>query len=568
MLKIKYSIFLLSILLLVFNGCSRYNISKTNNLKTLNHPKNITDLDMGSSSIPSPTYKKRYYLFYDIERISKMNYIQGRLSKYEWNFYEDSNDIYFFIKHHDFDYYSKRELKAYYTKEKLFGITKQFEIEQKNKKYVKEKHSDSINNKFTKKPYPSWWENTKQIKSLKNLTVLNNITCNSDKKICTIFSKKSNIILTIQFQQGKLFFEYIKYNKVKQNYLKALNTYDFNVVKHYKNTGIKPFLKINDFNEALKKASSIKDIDIVIKIAKLEDIKLSTQSIKIRKNQIAFNKKYNYYLTQANEKEIKQVLKNKKLLEGIDSKKIAKLKILEKKYEINRILKSNSTKTLLNYYNKTKNLKVKNKLLSIYKSQNTFNSNIELFKLTQEIKYLKISGKKAKTKKEELIVENLLLKTIPLKKLFKIQDISTSKKSEFHNLVGENLSFLQDISEISTSTKHLTKKFQLNANSKMAGNYKVKVNFVLETKMEAKTVNNSSWVGKLYNAIGKKAPIINKTTYSKIFYINENNNYQDIQDVKFKITGVSINALGIGIKSNIIDIKIKTNIVDVALMKK
>lgn len=557
--------------LLLLSACSSYSSINNAKVLTIEHQKLNKDLSTGSKIIESPRKRfKRHnpYLFADITKLSKFEFIEARLSKYEWSFYEDSNDIYFWIKDHNFDYYDKRNPKGYYTKEELFGLTKEFYNEKKSGKNVYLKANDSIKKKWVNKAYrnvyPKWWETRPQLEDLNKLEKIskNNISCNEYKKICKIYGYKSNNIVTVRFNNSMVF-EYVKFNKVKHNYLNALNTYNINLVKNYKNTGIKSFLSINKFEKAIEKAKTTSDIDTVVKIAKLENITLSNIGIDNKRNQINFTNNYNYYITEASEKELEQILNNNELLYSVDNNKILELKSLKKHHEINRILKSNSLPLLFDYYNQTKNYEVKSKILNIAKRRNDFESNIILFKTTENIDYLKKAGKKAGNIKEELIIEKLLFETIALDKLFKVQDISTSRKSETHNLVGENLSFLQDISEISTSTKKLTKKFKLSTNSKMVGNYKVKVDFILETKVEAETVNNSNWLGKLYNVIGKIAPHVSKKTYSTVFYINQNNNYQDIKKVEFNIMGVSFNSLGIGIRSNIVDIKIKTNLVNV-----
>ena len=194
----------------------------------------------------------------------------------------------------------------------------------------------------------------------------------------------------------------------------------------------------------------------------------------------------------------------------------------------------------------------------------SFINAINSFNNTGDMTYLRRAGKLANSRKEDLIVEKLLLENTPLKKIFSIQDISTSSKGEYHNLVEENIPLLNKISEISTSTKKINKKFKLSANSKMVGNYKVNVKFTVTTTLNAETVNDDNWLGKLYNVAGAIIPQIDKRTYTQKFYINRNNNFTDTKTVSFNLMNVSIGALGIRANTKVRSMDLVTEIVDVS----
>jgi hypothetical protein len=196
-----------------------------------------------------------------------------------------------------------------------------------------------------------------------------------------------------------------------------------------------------------------------------------------------------------------------------------------------------------------------------------FMEMINNFRSTGNRKYLKQAGKLSKTKKEDLIVEKLLLENTPLEKIFSINEMSNSSKSDYHDRIGEIIPVLGKITEISTSEKELNKRFELKSNSKMVGNYKVTVNFIVTTIWNAETVNDSNFLGKLYNVMGSAIPSKDKKTYSQEFYINKNNNFKDTKNVRFKLLNISIGALGIRANTKIRSIKYTTEIVDVSLIK-
>jgi hypothetical protein len=193
-----------------------------------------------------------------------------------------------------------------------------------------------------------------------------------------------------------------------------------------------------------------------------------------------------------------------------------------------------------------------------------FMEMINNFKSTGNRKYLKQAGKLSKTKKEDLIVEKLLLENTPLEKIFSIQDVSTSSNGEYHNLIGENVPLLGEISEISTSTKKINKKIKLSANSKMIGSYKVNVKFIVTTTLNAETVNDDNWIGKLYNIAGAVIPKIDKQTYYQTFYINKRNNFSNTKIVSFDLMNISIGALGIRAHTKVKSMDLVTEIVDVS----
>jgi len=203
-----------------------------------------------------------------------------------------------------------------------------------------------------------------------------------------------------------------------------------------------------------------------------------------------------------------------------------------------------------------------------YYPTNKINKNfmemVNKFNSTGDRKYLKEAGKLAKTNKEDLIVEKLLLENTPLEQIFSIDEIVSSSSSEYRDRTSEILPVLGKISEISTDEKQINKKFQLSSNANMVGNYKVTVNFVVTTIWTAETVNDSNFLGKLYNVMGSAIPNEDKKTYTQTFYINKNNNFKDTKNVQFKIFSMSIGALGIRANTKIRSIKYTTEIVDVS----
>ena len=201
----------------------------------------------------------------------------------------------------------------------------------------------------------------------------------------------------------------------------------------------------------------------------------------------------------------------------------------------------------------------KKRIIQRYRNRHTSFSYLEAYKLSKNKADLKKATKLAKTKLEKLKTEKYLLKDLEFSKVFTIKEVSSSSTSEFHNFIGENISIMKNISEISSDNKTLSKKFLLIPKIPLIGNYKINVDFILETTMKMKSNLLNGWLGQLANGISQTS----KKTYHKTFSLNSKNSYKDIQEVEFKIVGVSTSALGMTMRSNIVGLEISTKIRDI-----
>lgn len=122
---------------------------------------------------------------------------------------------------------------------------------------------------------------------------------------------------------------YGKLDKIRSNYIKALNTYDYNAVSQYKDTGIK-YLINDEVNIAFNNASTVKQLNTIIKIAENESILFKNTIVKKRKNVITFNNKFfkdkfSNYSSITNPNLIKKYLDDENKLIGVDKSKIDKV---------------------------------------------------------------------------------------------------------------------------------------------------------------------------------------------------------------------------------------------------
>ena len=148
---------------------------------------------------------------------------------------------------------------------------------------------------------------------------------------------------------------------------------------------------------------------------------------------------------------------------------------------------------------------------------------------------------------------------MPTAKVFNISSVSSSSKSNFQNLVEEEIPLMKNISEISMNTKTLSKQFKLTPKIPLSGDYLVKVDFVLKKSWRMKSNMLKGFMGGLAKSIIQT----DSKSYSTTFNISNLNNHTDTKNIDFKISGLSTSTLGVTMSSEIIGLDISTKVNDV-----
>ena len=211
-------------------------------------------------------------------------------------------------------------------------------------------------------------------------------------------------------------------------------------------------------------------------------------------------------------------------------------------------LKSKNQDRLNEFYSRHDLPYLKKLTIKNYRSKNNFNNYLKSFELSQDKHDLKKATKLSKSKKEKLIVENLLIKNLEFSKIFQVRELSSSSNSEFHNLNEENIPFLKNISEISSSSETFKKKFEITPNILLVGSYKLNIDFILEKTIKVKSNLFQGWLGQLANMISST----DKKVYNRDFYITKRNGYRDVKEIKYSIVSASTSALGMNMRSKIV----------------
>lgn len=238
--------------------------------------------------------------------------------------------------------------------------------------------------------------------------------------------------------------------------------------------------------------------------------------------------------------------------------KLSSFRIKYKLYKLEELYKS-TNQIMFDDFSRTEDYENIKSLIKMFKQDNTFNSYLYIYILTKSKDDLRTALDHAKTYKDKILVERLILKNIDTSKTFKIKEISSSSTSELRNLSEETISIMKNISEISVNNKVLTKKFELTPKIPLIGNYKVKVNFILSTKMKVKSNLFQGYIGAIANTMSETK----RTTYNQTFILKKENGYKDTKEVDFRILGVSTSALGVTMRSNIVGLDITTNILEI-----
>jgi hypothetical protein len=98
-------------------------------------------------------------------------------------------------------------------------------------------------------------------------------------------------------------FEILDYNQEIQRYLKAIKKYDATLLTQHDKTGMAPFIN-KDLKQALLSAKTVPQVKNILKISKYANIRLDKKLVQIKLNQLFFNQKYKYMLTNPSYKEL------------------------------------------------------------------------------------------------------------------------------------------------------------------------------------------------------------------------------------------------------------------------
>ena len=155
---------------------------------------------------------------------------------------------------------------------------------------------------------------------------------------------------------------------------------------------------------------------------------------------------------------------------------------------------------------------------------------------------------------------NKLRQKLSYDEIFDIKIKGSSTSSEFHNFTKEQLPIMEGISEISGNYKTINKKIQVSSKYNLNGSYKVKLKFNTTQVSGMKSNLLNGWLGALASGIVE----VKERVQYHTFYLNSQNSYSDIETVKFKLLGVSANALGMNMRTDIRSYKVTdVSIVDV-----
>lgn len=176
-----------------------------------------------------------------------------------------------------------------------------------------------------------------------------------------------------------------------------------------------------------------------------------------------------------------------------------------------------------------------------------------------ENNYISNNNARNSVKKKTRTLHSLMQK-FSYSEIFDIKTKGSSSSNEFHNFTEEKLPIMKGISEISGDFKTINIKFQVRSKYNLTGSYKVKVKFNTTQLSGMKSNLLNGWLGTLASGIGE----VKERVQYHTFYLNSRNSYSDTEIVKFKLVGVSVNALGVNMRTNIISYKITgASIVDV-----
>lgn len=296
---------------------------------------------------------------------------------------------------------------------------------------------------------------------------------------------------------------YGKLNKIRNNYIKALSRYNYDLVSKYKNTGVK-YLINDEVNIAFNNASTLKQLNTIVKIAANESILFKNNVIKKRQNIITFDNKFfknkfSNYSSITDPNTLKQYLNDKDKLIGVDKEKINKVA----EHCIKLFRKENNFSGFKNAYSFSKSNEDLNKIAKIAKTEK------EKLYVKKVFEYLDINENTQSREKSFKFDKP----TKVTKGSYKIQDTSISNAfvKEINKLESPEGGIGQFGNEImkalnpeSTSYEYIKFNTKMNSTAKY-GKYKVTVKWKLEdtihTKVEGMFLKQNSIEAKYYTDI-------------------------------------------------------------------
>lgn len=211
---------------------------------------------------------------------------------------------------------------------------------------------------------------------------------------------------------------------------------------------------------------------------------------------------YDYYLKEANADEIAKYLGNKKNLVGLS--------------------RENNDRSLL--------LKLKNRMLVLYRKEHTYESYLKAFKYSKSTQDIKQAYALASNDMEKLNAEKTMVEVIP-EKVFTIldgQDGASNVQTKGGNLLN--------ISGASISGKDFSKNYSLKSDFLQYGSYRVKVKYNFDAVYRVKQI-----MGRSNQSLHKDITVV--------YSLNTGNGYKDTKNVTFKGVIVDIQAGAFGIKT-------------------
>lgn len=396
--NIVLNITIINLIFLSFSGCSIYNVSQNQPLDRVQYNKANKALSTGKATIFLGTSDLNEY-----DVFSKILFNATYRGIY-MSFYENSQNVFFAPMQHSI----------------LYGITTENRLSKANKGEIFKIDSS-------------------------------NITCSNHK--CEIYAKKSvYYIRMFEADAGNVDFEYINFENLKKKYIKAIKEYDTSLTLSPQDRYIERFIPISLIFQSIDNAKTKEDLNKVKKlysyIWKQQNIAGSQEeefkeAIKWKQFLLDYNKAFfgtliakKHFLHEYNMHNIFRITTNSlnirkgpstnfkiigKYLKnntfqvltrdhswGLTSKGWIYMKYVKKdvpykyKEKINKIktqvfninrkgvLENSSIKVVKTYYNKhSSDTNVKNRLLDLYRQQNTADSFYEAYRLSKDVSDLK-----------------------------------------------------------------------------------------------------------------------------------------------------------------------------------
>lgn len=352
-----------------------------------------------------------------------------------------------------------------------------------------------------------------------------------------------------RFDRKTAIIEATNYNKIISKYKTAITGYNTSAYTENPKVNIDEFIDQNFITEALEHATTIQQVEALVALTKHHTFAISAQKIKVKKNQLNFEKQYNYMSTLATYDELANYLSDDEKLQGVSGEKLANLR--------------NRKDTL--YQEHLEQIAYEKKLekereIQQERDKRTCQGYLNAYKLTSDMNDLREAGRLAKTKQEDIMVEHALLNNISPEKIFTMQEVSKNSKVKD---IDFSYPIIEKVTAASSTQKLINMKFKLFSKKPLKGNYKVKVDLVITYYMKVTTSNTGSFFGKLVNAAAAMMPKKEIKTYSKTFDINAENNFSDTKEFQVSIVGVSMSALGLSACTEVIKMSYQPSITEI-----